>query len=177
MRRTLILLALLCCATQAFGQGGIATVTIPTNDGVATALTQCESLRLSMGAHAADWSVSICASMLTRVGVEIGVSRDLGTTRSNTINACSSAANVVFTEGLANFRNVEWPIPFTPNTCGDSQVFDTEQCDDGSESATCNVNCTTSVCGDGILNVTAGEQCDDGELDPGDGCDATCQIE
>jgi cysteine-rich repeat protein len=30
-------------------------------------------------------------------------------------------------------------------------------------------------CGDGIL--VAGEQCDDGDLDPGDGCDAACQIE
>jgi cysteine-rich repeat protein len=31
------------------------------------------------------------------------------------------------------------------------------------------------VCGDGI--PMPGEQCDDGDLDAGDGCDATCQIE
>jgi cysteine-rich repeat protein len=31
------------------------------------------------------------------------------------------------------------------------------------------------VCGDGLVNQPAGEQCDDGNLDPLDGCDATCQ--
>jgi fibro-slime domain-containing protein len=31
-----------------------------------------------------------------------------------------------------------------------------------------------AVCGDGILNVPEGEQCDDGNLDPGDGCGSTC---
>ena len=30
-------------------------------------------------------------------------------------------------------------------------------------------------CGDGI--TTSPEQCDDGDEDPGDGCDASCNIE
>jgi len=31
-----------------------------------------------------------------------------------------------------------------------------------------------AVCGDGVLNVPEGEQCDDGNLFPGDGCGPTC---
>ena len=33
------------------------------------------------------------------------------------------------------------------------------------------------VCGDGILNPANGEQCDDGNLTDGDGCDALCTLE
>ena len=35
-------------------------------------------------------------------------------------------------------------------------------------------NCTTRVCGDSYVNVVAGEECDDGNVTPGDGCNATC---
>src|SRR5690606_23291235 len=75
------------------------------------------------------------------------------------------------------------------NRCGDG--FPTtagtlalrEQCDDApdaapgsraivpTESGTCNIDCTTAVCGDGKVNGTAGEVCDDGDLDDNDGCD------
>ena len=40
--------------------------------------------------------------------------------------------------------------------------------DDGGESATCDADCTVAECGDGTLNVRAGEECDDG------GESATC---
>ena len=33
------------------------------------------------------------------------------------------------------------------------------------------------MCGDGTLNITAGEECDDGNTVDGDGCSATCTIE
>ena len=36
---------------------------------------------------------------------------------------------------------------------------------------------TALSCGDGVLTVVAGEQCDDGNTNPNDGCSATCQIE
>ena len=32
-----------------------------------------------------------------------------------------------------------------------------------------------AICGDGVLE--AGEACDDLDVDPGDGCDASCEIE
>jgi hypothetical protein len=48
---------------------------------------------------------------------------------------------------------------FLPS-CGDSVVQPGEDCDTGGESATCNEDCTTAMCGDGVVNATAGEQCD-----------------
>lgn len=33
------------------------------------------------------------------------------------------------------------------------------------------------LCGDGLLDLAEGEQCEDGNTDPGDGCSATCQVE
>ncbi|MFH2009048.1 MAG: choice-of-anchor J domain-containing protein, partial [bacterium] len=68
-------------------------------------------------------------------------------------------------------------------TCGDNHVWNTdgggEECDAGGESAGCNVNCTTSACGDGMVNATAGEGCDDGDGNNNDSCPdgvgGTCQ--
>ena len=50
--------------------------------------------------------------------------------------------------------------------CGDGIVDADEQCDDAGESATCNLNCTVVVCGDGIVNLTAGERCEPTVPDP-----------
>ncbi|MCK6549988.1 DUF4215 domain-containing protein, partial [Myxococcota bacterium] len=60
--------------------------------------------------------------------------------------------------------------------CGDGAITGLEQCDDGNvvDDATCNANCTTPACGDGIVGNTAGETCDDGNGTSGDGCDANC---
>lgn len=65
------------------------------------------------------------------------------------------------------------------NVCGDHFVNRTldakgrprEDCDDGGESATCNANCHRALCGDGIVNKTAGEQCDEG---PGSSFSGAC---
>ena len=61
--------------------------------------------------------------------------------------------------------------------CGDSVTTAPEVCDDGGESATCDVDCTAAVCGDGYFNLSAGEQCDDGNNTDGDGCSAVCLME
>ena len=60
--------------------------------------------------------------------------------------------------------------------CGNGSVEGAEACDDMGESATCNDDCTLASCGDGVLNVTAGEECDDGNMVGGDGCGATCLL-
>ena len=45
--------------------------------------------------------------------------------------------------------------------CGDGFVqANVESCDDGSESAACNADCSLAQCGDSKLNVSAGELCD-----------------
>jgi cysteine-rich repeat protein len=59
--------------------------------------------------------------------------------------------------------------------CPDGAPDVGEVCDDGgSGSATCDPDCTLPLCGDGIENTLAGEQCDDGNLVDGDGCESTC---
>ena len=46
--------------------------------------------------------------------------------------------------------------------CGDGIQTGAEACDDAGESATCDVDCTLAICGDNVVNMTAGEECDDG---------------
>ncbi|MBT6433832.1 MAG: hypothetical protein HOK28_12105, partial [Deltaproteobacteria bacterium] len=45
-----------------------------------------------------------------------------------------------------------------------------EECDDSGESATCDSDCSSVVCGDGYENNTAGETCDDGNSTTSDAC-------
>ena len=75
------------------------------------------------------------------------------------------------------FQDIGWSVSGVSG-CGDGFVDPGEQCDDGGESAACDVDCTgPPVCGDGTLNVTALEECDDGNILPDDGCDASCLLE
>ncbi len=60
--------------------------------------------------------------------------------------------------------------------CGNGVVEAPEECDDGGESITCDSDCTLAECGDGTLNPTAGEQCDDNNTNPDDGCTDSCTI-
>jgi cysteine-rich repeat protein len=61
--------------------------------------------------------------------------------------------------------------------CGDGIPEPGEQCDTGGQTTTCDADCTTVACGDGIVNTAAGELCDDGNEQSGDGCSSTCMTE
>ncbi len=71
--------------------------------------------------------------------------------------------------------------------CGNSLVDVGEQCDVPGETGLysttiagrqCNLQCDFGpYCGDGILQTTFGEECDDANNDSGDFCSATCTIE
>jgi len=64
--------------------------------------------------------------------------------------------------------------------CGDGIVEQGETCDLGAQNndlGDCTLTCALAACGDGHLQVVHGEQCDDGDLDPGDGCDDQCHVE
>jgi cysteine-rich repeat protein len=67
----------------------------------------------------------------------------------------------------------------TVTGCGDGITCGTEDCDDAGESASCDNDCTPALCGDGTTNGTAGESCDDGDMDNSDSCPdgvgGTCQ--
>jgi cysteine-rich repeat protein len=57
-------------------------------------------------------------------------------------------------------------LPF----CGDDVADTGEECDDAGETIPCDTNCTTATCGDGDLNATRGETCDDGNAADDDSC-------
>ena len=62
-------------------------------------------------------------------------------------------------------------------TCGNGITDPGEQCDAGFlATALCDLDCTVVLCGDGLVNVVAGEQCDDGNTIDGDGCRNTCTL-
>jgi cysteine-rich repeat protein len=74
------------------------------------------------------------------------------------------------------------------NICGDGLVDSNEQCDvvppeSGAYSQTivgrqCTLTCRFGpYCGDGILQTTFAEECDDGNNEDGDFCSATCKVE
>ena len=48
----------------------------------------------------------------------------------------------------------------SPGVCGNMIIEAPEQCDDGGESMTCDLDCTDATCGDGVTNPTAGEACE-----------------
>jgi cysteine-rich repeat protein len=58
--------------------------------------------------------------------------------------------------------------------CGNGWLDPGEGCDDGGESPACDTDCSVAQCGNETLNVTAGEQCDDGNTLDFDGCSSDC---
>lgn len=61
-------------------------------------------------------------------------------------------------------------IVLAANQCGNGHLDIGEDCDDGGESAACDDECTLAACGDGTVNRTAGEECDDGNSDDHAAC-------
>ena len=63
-------------------------------------------------------------------------------------------------------------------TCGNGQIEGLEKCDDGNRVS--NDGCSSSCekeCGNGFIDILAGESCDDLNMVDGDGCDQTCHAE
>jgi cysteine-rich repeat protein len=62
--------------------------------------------------------------------------------------------------------------------CGNSRRESNEQCDNGTGfTAGCDPDCSFPVCGDGVRNPAAGDECDDHNTSSGDGCDRYCRVE
>jgi fibro-slime domain-containing protein len=65
--------------------------------------------------------------------------------------------------------------------CGDGIVNGAEECDDGANDGTyghCAPGCLLGPrCGDGVLQEEFGEECDDGNNEPGDECSPNCRPE
>lgn len=65
--------------------------------------------------------------------------------------------------------------PVTREGCGNGIVEGDEACDTGGSSPSCDEDCSVPRCGDGLVNGAAGEDCDDGNRQELDACDASCQ--
>jgi cysteine-rich repeat protein len=72
------------------------------------------------------------------------------------------------------------------STCGDNVQECGEQCDLGASNddnapgdcpSVCRTDCRCPSCGDGVCDFVRGEECDDGNLTSGDGCDSNCLVE
>lgn len=68
------------------------------------------------------------------------------------------------------------------NVCGDNRVNNGEQCDTKQITSVgngtyegCSTACSATYCGDGIVQLELRESCDDGNMDPNDGCSNTCR--
>jgi len=61
--------------------------------------------------------------------------------------------------------------------CGVDGPTVLETCDKDGDNVVCDGDCTAVACGDGYPNIVAGEQCDDGNQQSGDGCDAICAFD
>lgn len=105
---------------------------------------------------------------------------DDGNRESN--DGCSAAC--LIEEGYA----CDAPGAPCESTCGDGVVDTFEECD--TDEPGCSGMCTifpgwscspsgtcTDDCGDGTVDDAAGEQCDDGNVESGDGCLPNCRIE
>lgn len=97
---------------------------------------------------------------------------DLGEKVTIEVSVCDVEGNC--RQFSSSFRTT--PPPPEPN-CGDRNVDEGEECDAGYQTSSCDRDCTLVICGDGIINDVAGEQCDDLNLDDGDGCSSICTLE
>jgi MYXO-CTERM domain-containing protein len=93
-----------------------------------------------------------------------GVVSSLGLDSCCVLNSCAST-----------------PEPADPRAvCGDGRVEGDEACDDGKRNATygaCGGRCDGPHLRCGDSRVDGPEKCDDGNTEPGDGCNASCQLE
>jgi len=114
-----------------------------------------------------------------------------------TIAGCVFNGCVGAFDDPANVPTEADPTQCAVNACGDLVTAGAEICDDGDAAAGggCSADCTTVedgfVCGDFLFGAFAGcheivcndgliegdETCDDGNVAPGDGCDAACVTE
>jgi len=91
--------------------------------------------------------------------VDMGVDETLYTGPDCDADGESDACEIAAGAADANSNGV--PDECEDTTCGDGGVWEgVEQCDDGGESQWCDADCTFAICGDGLRNATAGEECD-----------------
>lgn len=165
---------------------GIATASAINDAGGAALVGRASDIDndpLFVGCDASDLAGSL--SLLAREGDEIDtdgddvgdltvgsfldhvVLTDTGTLAVHVYDANDELAIIAFDDPLQ--------CPQYAGTCGDGVLDEGEACDDGvAGSAACTLDCEVSTCGDGFVNFTAGEACDDGSESAE--CDDDCSV-
>ncbi|OQR83299.1 hypothetical protein ACHHYP_14866 [Achlya hypogyna] len=169
------------------GDGIIAFPVEACDDGNHVAGDGCSfTCQVETGYTCSAASPSVCAGICGDGVIELGEGCDDGNTNSG--DGCSSTCQL---EDGWTCSNANAPSSVCTPVCGDEIVVGWEECD--STSPNC-VGCKkqppgppvyadlfvaelTSATRCGNRMREAGETCDDGNTNPGDGCSATCQIE
>ena len=140
---------------------------------------QCDDGNLINGDGCdANCTLPMCGNGIVDVGEDCDDANSDDT--DGCINSCTICGNGIVTPPEQCDDANREPSDTCSNACticGNGIVTPPEECDDGGESATCGTDCTLPQCGDGARNVTAGEQCDDGNTRSCDGCSARCRRE
>jgi formylglycine-generating enzyme required for sulfatase activity len=96
------------------------------------------------------------------------------------INGSSYAAGAVDETDATRFCHPAKPWDWSQDRCGDGMRTGIEECDDGNalDDDACSNGCKSAVCGDGLVQAGAGEECDNGaEANGADGlCSGTCRL-
>jgi cysteine-rich repeat protein len=93
------------------------------------------------------------------------------------IDSASGISEAASDNDLVGLRNCVTATQTCSEVCGNGILNSGEECDDGGQTADCNSDCTLAGCGDGVVNTSAGESCDDGNTVSGDGCNSICKEE
>ncbi|MEN9578356.1 MAG: hypothetical protein RJA70_1365 [Pseudomonadota bacterium] len=100
-------------------------------------------------------------------GAPVGLYANFLGTEPNNLVAPEGCLELKDTTDYWNDQSCDTPNYFwcedyrvTPPTCGNGVLDPYEGCDGDGQSADCDADCTIAVCGDGTVNLTAGEQCD-----------------
>ncbi len=153
------------------------------------------------GALTCNYGLSNCAVCSSTCTAATPVTSFCSDGKIDTAHETCDDKNTTAGDGCSAACAVEtgWNCTGAPSACspicGDGQVRGSETCDLGANngklncaygvSTTCTVcsaTCTAatpvlSYCGDGKIDATNGETCDDGNSSPSDGCSATCKVE
>ncbi|MFZ6179653.1 DUF4215 domain-containing protein [Nannocystis pusilla] len=131
------------------------------------------SLLPACGGDPADTGLTVGMSTSGATSASTSTSTGEGTTASEPTTGDTTAVGPT-SEATSTSTG---PVP--SDMCGNGIVEGEEECDLGAanaDDAACTAGCELAACGDGLVRDDV-EQCDDGNLAPGDGCDPACQFE
>jgi cysteine-rich repeat protein len=97
------------------------------------------------------------------------------TSEEGSVDTTETPASTTAAEGTTSLSSTTSDL----SECGNSVLEPDEECDKGEQNGSgrqCLANCAINIYGDGDTLVGI-EQCDDGNLQSGDGCDAGCLLE